>query len=526
MRAGDTTVFSEKLSLIMNVQNVSNSRLAKVLSVDPSLISRWRTGARKPPAKNNYIRELAAYFSSLAKMEYQKAALFQMMDLNLINTLEETPVISDLLFDWLCDETSPRSVFVDELLGKFDRTITPSDDFSDIDIGQSTPVGITQKVEVFYQNEGKRQSLIRFFSAVAAQKKPCTMLLYSDEDINWLSEDPAFYRRAGALLKELFAKGNRIKMIHVITRDLSSMLSTIDQWLPIYITGAAIEPYYYPNYRESIFKRTMFIAPNVAALTSTSLSVATNRVEYIYHTDRDKIQNLTEEFDSFLKICRPLMQVFTGSEISKLSNLLLQLEKQPGDYMCRSNTLSAVTMPQTLFARLLEQTGVNEIQKKTLVAVQQARYQEFECSLRCNKYTEIVNLPPIKVFSSGTVLINPQDFFGDIILCYTRTEYCEHLENIIRLLNQYENYHFILNKRSPSQNICLAVKDEVGVIVSKNDESPIAFTFNQQNMATAFQCFLEDIIYRAPEKERSREYAINKISEMIVNLRNSIIKEE
>jgi len=192
-----------------------------------------------------------------------------------------------------------------------------------------------------------------------------------------------------------------------------------------------------------------------------------------------------------------------------------------GEYMCCSNTLSVITMPEALFLRLLEQSDVNENHKKGIVSIQKVRRDEFESGLKRNQYTEIVSIFPSADFSSGAIVVTPQDLFGDVALCYSCTDYCEHLENIVFLMNKYDNYHFILNKPRFTKNIYVAVKDQVGAIVSQDEGSSIAFTFNQQNMITTFHSYLEDMIYQIPEKERNRKTTINKLVEMIANLKDS-----
>ncbi|QNB45639.1 hypothetical protein BR63_04535 [Thermanaerosceptrum fracticalcis] len=49
--------FSHKLNHLMEIFGVSNNRLAKALSIDASLVSRWRTGNRVPAQDSPYIKK-------------------------------------------------------------------------------------------------------------------------------------------------------------------------------------------------------------------------------------------------------------------------------------------------------------------------------------------------------------------------------------------------------------------------------------------------------------------------------------
>lgn len=87
---------------------------------------------------------------------------------------------------------------------------------------------------------------------ILQENTPQTLLLFSDEDMSWLYEDAAFAARWAELFKEIIERGNRVKIIHTITRDINDMFEAIVKWIPIYMTGA-VEPYFYPKLRDGLF---------------------------------------------------------------------------------------------------------------------------------------------------------------------------------------------------------------------------------------------------------------------------------
>lgn len=97
-----------------------------------------------------------------------------------------------------------------------------------------------------------------------------TLFLFSDENMEWLYEDAAFAARWAESFKKVIEKGNRVKIIHTVARDINEMLEAVTKWIPIYMTGA-VEPYYYPRLRDGLFQRTLFIAPDTGAVVSSSV---------------------------------------------------------------------------------------------------------------------------------------------------------------------------------------------------------------------------------------------------------------
>ena len=67
-----------------------------------------------------------------------------------------------------------------------------------------------------YGNAGKRKAVEQFFLMILQEKKPQTLLLFSDESMAWLYEDPAFSARWMELFKQVILKGNRVRIIHTV----------------------------------------------------------------------------------------------------------------------------------------------------------------------------------------------------------------------------------------------------------------------------------------------------------------------
>lgn len=511
-------LFSERLSFLMTVLNVTNIRLARALSVDASLVSRWRAGTRTPGKNSEHIKTIAAYFAGQATMDYQKAALCETIGVAPEQYSHEPRLLAELLLGWLAGKALPNTRIIDRFIGKLDmfkqtKCPSPADNSTFLSAGHRHG-GMPLKTEVFYGIKGKQAGVFRFLSAVAAHHKPCTLLLYSDENIEWFSGDREFLAGFVRMLTNIIARGHKIKIIHNLSRDMVEMFAAIDFWLPFYLSGA-IEPYYCPKYREHYFRRTIFIAPGIASLTSTTLAGREKSAANLFCVDPGFLDSLTNEFNDYLAMCRPLMHIFTNDNPAGLTSLLAEFAEQPGHSLVLSSSLTTVTMPDGLFERLLDRTGIKGETKENLLSLRRANYKSFITNLENHTYTEIVSLPSPEEMSSGQVPVESPHLFSGTTLCYSLHEYKSHLENIVRLLRNVKNFRFYpCRRRGSLQNIGLTVKDEVGVIVTKTDPPATVFAFNQPNMTNAFYCYLEDIISSIPHKNRDRQEVIRILNEL------------
>lgn len=101
--------------------------------------------------------------------------------------------------------------------------------------------------------------------------------------MEWLYEDAVFGARWAELFRRVLEKGNRVKIIHTVARDIHEMPEAVTKWLPIYMSGA-LEPYFCPKLRDGLWRRTLFIAPDTAAVVSSSVQQNTNgMLKSVYH---------------------------------------------------------------------------------------------------------------------------------------------------------------------------------------------------------------------------------------------------
>lgn len=470
----------------MNVTKTTNSSLALYTSLDPSHISRLRRGERKVVKDADYVKKMAVFFNRQSIEEYQKKALQEVLPKSAAQNDSEN--ITEQIYRWLLDddlkENSSINCFLEGLSKmQLKRTQYNKDPISLMDSGT-----IQQAISLYYGPEGKREAVLRFLSFATEAKRPDTLLLYSDEPMDWLTADQFFLAKWADLLSQVIMQGHRIKIIHTVSRNLDEMLEAMSKWMPLYMTGT-IEPYYYPKKRDGIFKRTLFIAPKTVALTSSSLDIMTDKAVNFLIKDLKAVNALEAEFNSYLDLCKPLMHIFTDKDMQKYLSVLEQFEKGPADAIIKSPNLSLATMPTSVAKAMFERSKVSK--KEELMEFVLQRKGAFEQSLLSNCVCEIIKFPTIKRIKEGQIEVGfseTQEFSG---LFYSPEEYRLHLENIIQLLLKYDNYQVNIRKDIKDDGYRLYVKEDLGAIVVKTTNPQIAFAINESNMAAAFWDYLK-----------------------------------
>jgi len=503
-KEGQNVTFAEKLDLLMIISRTSNSLLARNISLDASFISRLRRGVRTPVENAGYIPAMARYFARICNSEYQKAALSEAIKNSSKIKPHEAETLENLILQWLLEKMPDNSGSIDNFLQtvggfQFKRPAVAEN------AEAPTDPGSLKDVEIFYGAQGKRTAVLHFLSLIAQCPTPQTILLYSNEDLSWLSEDPAYFARWAALMLQVLKNGNRIKMIHTINRDFDEMLTGIKGWVPLYMTGS-VEPYYCPKTRDGIFRRTLFIAPQTAAVTSSSVRDGIQNAANLLFTRPEAIAALQNEYQDFLSLCRPLMRIFNPFNPGNYLETLTEFEAEKGHTILRTNTLSNITMPVSIALRHTEHLA--KAAAESLLAYQSEKNSRFFDMLEDHCFTEILTLPELETILQGKAVMGFSDMPGGIPAYYTPQEYKEHLENVIILLKSHNNYHVHLTDEEQLDGSMVYVKEGVGVLVGKTTYPSVVFAVNESNMTSAFWDYMNIHLLKDTKKNYDRRHTI------------------
>ncbi|SMP50932.1 hypothetical protein SAMN06296020_10436 [Anoxynatronum buryatiense] len=519
--------FHDKLDFLMNLTNVSNSALARHTLLDASYISRLRRGARKPAQQENYLLTMAGYFAAHCAAVYQQEALAKAMEQPLAQ-MGDKALLTDMIHQWLQTGSPEAADPVAGFLEGFSSFRFKKPPGSEVITAKEGEGGLSARArdtvdpktgtQLFYDTEGKREAVLAFLDLVLARETPQTLLLFSDENLDWLKDQPTFTARWAQRLAQVVLKGNRIKIIHTISRDIDEMLSAIGEWLPIYMTGA-IEPYYYPRIRDGIFRRTLFIAPGTAAVCATSVGEGTRGAVNFLVREPQAVAGLVAEFQGYAALCRPLMRIFTPGSGDAYVATLTEFEAEAAHAMIKTDTLSLTTMPQEVAALICTRLALPEREK--LLADHAMRTRHFSRQLETNTFHELINLPRVEDLSAGKIRIGAIDLTGGLEAFYTPEEYRLHLMQIIELLNTHERYHVSLGYQRRAGGYTLYAREDVGVLVMKPSQPPAVFAINEGQMTASFWDYLMHEALRADEPHTQRRQVVEALKTMIRQIESS-----
>ncbi len=472
-------MFSNRFDALMNIAEVTNSMLGRAVNMNSSHIGRLRSGIRPLPKKHEYLMPMCQYIAGRITKDYQTIALQKLTGIP-NNALETVEGMANYIEVWLLEHEQNTLSATGKLISNFSRLSLKSLSMPSHEINTSAP----QKYSSYlYGDEGKRRAVEQLFLMVLQEDKPQTLLLYSDENMAWLYEDKAYATRWAELFTSVLLKGNRVRIIHTISRDMNELLEAITKWIPIYITGK-IEPYCYPRLRDGIFRQTMFIAPRTAAVVASSVQQNTEGMLNLFLTDKTALNALVTEYNRYFALCRPLMQVFSGQDADNFIKTLSNLVTVEGDTILYSAMPPLFCMPEKLVQELSEQTG-NEL----LLPLWKRSYATFRKNIKKQRLSLALLDPELALLMPQNLHMPLSELVGLKALPYTETQYLLQISRLKHLASQYENFSIIFHK-DLAVKLLLYVKEDAGAIMAKEDSPMTAFVISEQNMINAFWDYL------------------------------------
>lgn len=472
-------MFSRRFDALMNIAEVSNSLLGRDVNINPSHIGRLRSGARPLPKKHDFLPAICRYLASHIKKDYQFTALQKLTGITEEN-LTSAEKIAAYLETWLLTETDNFSATAERLVYGFSQLAQnplPNRE------AEPTAVKPLQNDAYLYGNEGKRRSVEQFFQAVLQASKPQTLLLFSDENMAWLYEDPAFTARWANLFQQVIAKGNTVKIIHTVTRDLNELLEAVTKWIPIYLTGR-IEPYCYSRLRDGIFRRTLFIAPDTAAVISSSIQENTAEMLNLYITESQAIRALITEYQNYYALCRPLMRIFNSQKGKEFYREFEAIALTSGN-----TYLSCALPPLFAMGKELITELATEYQNETLLPLWERLNKLYHKNIKEQRLT-------VTILEEEAALTLPEalefpfwELYAERKITLTSEQCRKFYKSFQELAAKEPNLEIHYRKNIPLHTFFYA-KEESGTIITKTDAPMAAFIISEPNIVNALWDYL------------------------------------
>ena len=474
--------FSEKLSSLMMLTELTNSKMARALNVDPSLVSRWCNGSRRPAINSPQMATLSEYISSYVNCETHVTLLSALIaEGNEAQNYEDADAVTRAIYHWLNNESS--HIF---------NGVVPTS--TKIPRKRRQPKLMQSKA--FFGVNGSKLVLERIYGILIKREKPQTIRFYSNNAIDWFNMD---VRCRETLPIEQMDINDGIESIHILINRDAKRAEIIEmlRYLMAFMNNATIRVSQIPCGRCEVLSGTVFIVGDAAAASCQGFSGSENYITNLY-LDKRFIQNLAVDYDELFNRCTP---VHTITENITLRELLDEKEwmlqkKQPILFV--GNTLSPLFLGANLLHQLCIRARMDAYQLSSKFETYQALLVEF---LREQTVTLNIPLYEPEEIADGAMCIVGIPRFMDNYPVIDVVFYIKILERLHQLLQDHPNLH-ICPRKDFGHEHNVYIQQHTEILVNRTREPYVSYKSNNMEIVEAFSEFITD---RYGTSEQARE---------------------
>ena len=485
--------FGERLDRAVTLLNLSNNKLAAQLSIDVSLVSRYRSGIYSPHGNDRLAGKLSDVLFSHAQQRGKTAELAALCG------VEEARLDAAAIAAWLFD--IPPEGDSEAMARLLLRSL---DEFKP---GRSPFPAGPETLEIpsdayYYGTEGLRSAVIRFLSD--AEREGGELLLYSDEPMDWMTGDRAYFTLWASLMAKCVNSGVTIKIIHNVDRIGEEMVDAIRGWLPLYVSGR-IEPFVFRKERNARFYHTVFLRTGSACIHGFFPTADSSGRWYEYITDAKRLDLIKQEYDAMLSAASPFLKVFREASGEEFRSFCAE-GGGTRDFLL--SDFPVFTMPESLLQRILKRSDLAEARKSFALSLYRRLQTQFQALLRQDAVNMIVCVP--EEVGIQTRQVNFGLDLLDLSIGYTKDELAEHLTAIMELVQNEKHFHLTLLDEAPFREIQLAMrKDTVAVLRCR--EPYAAFVFSNPTLSQSVSDYFSILTETHAADRRTTIEALEKL---------------
>ena len=475
--------FAEKLSFLMHITQTSNKELAAALSVDPSMISLMRTGKRKLSKNPANSQKMASFFAGRCTAAFQRQALSEMLDQVSISPSMPRETLASCLETWLQGGQDIAGAILSGI-----RPLPAPDESASLPASSPIPA-LEASTQFFFGYEGRREVMSRILQELREAETTGTMLTAVDDNLEWLLSDYSLSKRVRAGLLEAAVRGFTFYQIIPPLNYINRYAESLQFWLPLYATGKT-KVYYYPRLRGDLYRHSIIVIPGRCVQYVSSVGLPSANDITMFSTDPKLVRAFEQQFQEHLSLCRPALTVHRDPQESN-SGYLAFLSCQ-GSIIQLVNSLSISSMPRELMEQYVRESTQPAWAKTFQICLD--NQPKIARQLTQSPYIDICRLATAEEVRSGQLPVASSSMTCSGQPYYTPETYCRHLKNILRLMDQYETYHFLPLYENEYPDYDLFVNDDNLAFIVRTAEPLMTMEIRLQPMVTAFR---EHLLRRA-----------------------------
>ncbi|MDL2220553.1 helix-turn-helix domain-containing protein [Eubacteriales bacterium OttesenSCG-928-N14] len=486
--------FAEKMSGLMVIAGLTNSKLARRLRVDPSLISRWRNGSRSPVSNSDTMVAISSSIAANITTGYHRSLLSGLMGNEAVEQMGQEQ-IAEAIFRWLSADASR--------LARFD--IVPQEDAE-----QNSIADISNNS--FAGPQGRKMVIRRLFDLLDPNVANESILFYSSDPANWIKTDIEYRNSAIQNRPDLFANIGDVKLLLHSSATAEEIEYLLEFVIP-FLESGRVHISQIPRHRKALFNNTILIIDKTAAAASHGFDGSENFMTNIY-TNPAFVKKLSDDFTAVFAQCRPIHTIEQDVVLLDLIAECHRLMQHAHTLYYLGNALPPVLIPlQQLYACIKNTQGYLMGAEQDHASIMQYRSMQQQY---LGQHQMVVRIPlylPSEV-DGGAASICCLPRMQQNKLLIDAAKYLDILQHTLALMQEHPNLQLQIIDELEHEHSVIFMPDHQ-VMVIRNHEPLLLYQSDFPNLLDAFSSFICRRFGTLSEAANQREASMNKLREYI-----------
>ena len=492
---------SKNLKRIMDILEISNISLARSISVDASLISRWQNGQRQLKLSSTIISQLSEYLLEKIMETNKTDWLKQQIELDGMKfDYASTGDIQKALMIWLSSDGENVSKTLD-LIPATEKTST----------GNSESPVKTGFVEIVLFLE-------RVLDSLPDGSKIDIHL--SSEEVEILFHETI----SRMLLDSMLKKHTYVRLLVSMSSGISAMSQLVSRYMQAIIEGH-VNITVVHSITQAITNQTTFIFENemVFMICETPKNIAPPIGTSIY--EASFVKESRKSFERAYKFSQPLTQRYNESMTRHILEIFFHEYNSPGDLDVIKDNINPLYMCTSAFEKFVKKTFKYKREQLRGRCDEFSRIQKGASDILegGSVFREIISLKRINLIIQDGYCKMPGLYFMANGIVHLDPEGCKAVfEGCINYLSRYPNFHIVIIDDIPelSENTCWHLKHNHHWLSNGwNKDENITLYTDQLMLTHEFQARYNEIWSKLNYSEGRRKQTISVLQDSIEQLR-------
>lgn len=327
------------LGFLMESLNIVSASLARELHVDASLVSKWKSGARK-------INSSSIYFDQIVDFILEESEKSEHLILN--------DVLSQIYpLENIKKQNNPE-VFIRRILDSKDLSYIDKNALANDDLQHSIKVGS------YEQNKGRRKAILNLLKYAESMSSPGNIIFIDSEEYDWLLEDELFAVSFKERFLKLLERGFKARFVIHFSSYRKSFVKFFELFSEL-LFHKNIDWYYYEYYDEGVFRFSQFIVDKSISLLAISASKRSSTT--MVFDDSTSIISHWSMAESVIASCQKIFVNFDAKECEQVVDFVSVIRKRGALYSYLPAPAFISTSEELLEEILLD----NKVDDKTIL---------------------------------------------------------------------------------------------------------------------------------------------------------------